>query len=175
MSERPNTEEFVRELTGNARRIYGYILALLPNWADADDVFQETSAILWEKFGEYEPGTNFRAWAFRIAYNKVLQHRRAHQKSLVSFSEEFIKAVDQESLSIDDNFDARHQALAHCYQALKQRDRDLIDHRYRPGATTKSVSKIVGRSVDALYKAMNRIHLQLIECVNRAIAREELP
>ena len=39
----------------NERRLYAYILTLLPRRADADDVLQETSLVLWDKFDETEP------------------------------------------------------------------------------------------------------------------------
>ena len=80
------TEQFVRELSANTRRIYAHVLSLLPNWADADEVFQKTCILLWQKFDEYEPGTNFRAWAFRVAYYKVLQLRQQRQKNVLAFS-----------------------------------------------------------------------------------------
>ena len=70
-----NEGEFVRLYTASSRRIYTYILTLLPNRTDAEDVFQDVSALLWEKFHEFTPGTQFGAWACRIAYFKALKHR----------------------------------------------------------------------------------------------------
>ena len=37
-------------------RVYGYIVTLLPNRHDAEDVFQQTSLILWQKWDEFDPG-----------------------------------------------------------------------------------------------------------------------
>src|SRR5262249_54956902 len=39
----------------NQRRLYAYILTLLPNRADADDVLQEASLVMWDKFDERAP------------------------------------------------------------------------------------------------------------------------
>ena len=69
--------EFVRLYTASSRRIYTYILTLLPNRTDAEDVFQDVSVLLWEKFPEFTPGTQFSAWACRIAYFKALSFGRA--------------------------------------------------------------------------------------------------
>lgn len=52
-------EEFTRLLVQNQKRIMGLILALVPNGPDADDILQETCAVLWRRFVEFEPGTNF--------------------------------------------------------------------------------------------------------------------
>ena len=46
--------EFLRLFLQHQRRVYALILALLPNGPDADDILQETSAVLWQKFGEFE-------------------------------------------------------------------------------------------------------------------------
>ena len=165
-SERVNTERFVRDLTENSRRIYAYIFGLVPNWADADEIFQETSAVLWAKYDLYEPGTDFRAWAFRIAYNKVLQYRKAKGRESLRFSDEFVDALDRDALAEDDVWRRRLQFLAECYGQLRAPDRQLIDLRYEPGATTKSVAAAVGRSIDAIYKALNRIHEQLLHCID---------
>ena len=52
-----DVEEFVRLLMAHERQIFTYILTLLPHVADAEDVLQETSIVLWRKFPEYQAGT----------------------------------------------------------------------------------------------------------------------
>ncbi|NLK41754.1 MAG: RNA polymerase subunit sigma-70, partial [Planctomycetes bacterium] len=51
--------EFVQLFLMSQRRIYGYVMTLVPNVSDADDIVQETASVMWTKFGEYEPGTDF--------------------------------------------------------------------------------------------------------------------
>jgi len=41
-------------LAKNERRLSQYVLALVPNWADADDLIQQTKVRLWEQFGQYD-------------------------------------------------------------------------------------------------------------------------
>jgi RNA polymerase sigma-70 factor (ECF subfamily) len=167
------TARFVRDLTENARQLYSYILAMVQNWADTDDVFQETSALLWTKYDEYQPGTNFLGWARRIACNKVLQFRREAGRNVLRFSQAVNDAVDRDSAAEGDLWNQRERLLAECYQRLSALDRQLIDLRYDAGATTKGVAKATGRSVDAVYKALNRIHRQLLECIESGL--EERP
>jgi RNA polymerase sigma-70 factor (ECF subfamily) len=171
--ESDRTKAFVRDLTENSRRIYGYIFALVPNWADCEEIFQETSTVLWSKYDEYRPGTNFRAWAFRIAYRKVLEFRKAAGKNVLRLSEPFLDAVDCASRGRDALWARRHQMLAECYGELPPADRQLIDLRYQPAASVKSVAERVNLSTDAIYKALNRIHDQLLECIESKL--EDLP
>ena len=63
--EQANPREFIRLLMENERRIYAYIRTLLGNAADAEDVLQKTSVIMWDKFPEFDQGDNFIAWSFK--------------------------------------------------------------------------------------------------------------
>ena len=67
--------QFIRLMTRHERLVYGYILSLVPNWADADEILQETNIRLWEEFEKFETGTNFAAWAVRVAHFQVLTWR----------------------------------------------------------------------------------------------------
>src|SRR6516225_7014590 len=74
---------FLRLFLQNERRLYAYILTLLPNRADADDVFQEASLVLWDKFDERHPPDDFAAWGCCIAYFKVLDFCKRSQRRRV--------------------------------------------------------------------------------------------
>ena len=41
--------EFVQLLTSNQSRLYAYVLSLLGDRTQAEDVMQETNAVLWRK------------------------------------------------------------------------------------------------------------------------------
>src|ERR1700722_15763810 len=89
-------DAFVRLYALSSRRIYAYILTLLPNWADAEDVFQDVSTVLWEKFGEFTPGTEFAAWAYRIAYFKAIKYRSRKSARARLFSDQALEAIAAE-------------------------------------------------------------------------------
>jgi len=50
--------------------------------AEAEDLVQETFAQAWLSFRSYEPGTNCRAWLFKILMNK-LEHQRRRRYALL--------------------------------------------------------------------------------------------
>ena len=80
---------FTEQLRRNHRQLFGYIYGLLRNYGDAQDVFQQTSLTLWEKFDEYRPGTSFASWACSIARFKALNFLRRHRRYVAHFSEAF--------------------------------------------------------------------------------------
>jgi RNA polymerase sigma-70 factor (ECF subfamily) len=168
---------FLRLFLQNERRLYGYILTLLPNRADADDVLQEASLVMWDKFDDRQPPTDFTAWGCRIAYFKVLDFRKKCQRSRVLFSQPMLErlaetAVEQAgALQLDE----RREALIDCIEKLSPRERDLLARRFAEGATPQSIAAQVGRSVDAVYKALAKIRQALFDCVTRTLANEGHP
>jgi RNA polymerase sigma-70 factor (ECF subfamily) len=166
------TEQYVRLWTSHGQRVYAYILSLVANRADAEELFQDVSMTLWTKFDQFTPDSDFQAWARRIALNKVRSFQQLRRHKTLLCSSEFLEIVDRVIVERAELLDAQYEALAHCLDKLHPRDRDLIDRRYRGAATPKTVAQQVGRSVTAVYKALGRIHDALFDCVRRATATE---
>lgn len=164
--------EFVALFAAHAQRLYSYVYTQLTQSADADDVFQETSRVLWQKFDGFESGTNFFAWACRTAQFQVLAHRQKSSRSRLMFSDELIRSVAELAEVEEEKLAAQHRALSACVQKLKPREREILMLRYSRGATTKGVAEQVGSSVAAIYKALNRIEARLIECAQRSLLEE---
>ena len=68
-------------------QLYNFAHWLTQDRAEAEDLVQETYAKALRGFGTFQPGTNFRAWIFRILRNSFLT-TRAGLKSTVGFDEE---------------------------------------------------------------------------------------
>lgn len=158
------------------RRIFAYILTLMPHRADAEDVLQEVSVIMWEKFDEHDPPGDFVAWGCRIAYFRIRDHRRWQRRQRIVFSEAMLEQV-AETLSAARplQLDERREALAQCLGKLGRRDRDLLAERLKEGGSVRSTAESLGRSVDVVYKALARIRRALHDCIARTLAAEGRP
>lgn len=157
---------FLPLLTQNHRRLFAYIFTLIPNRADAEDILQETSITLWEKFEEFEPGTDFVAWACQIAYWKIRNARRKFARSPIIHSDALLSSLSDKAMAEQSELDLRHDALSDCLKKLSDRDRALVLSRYENDVTIKEVAKHSGRSVDAVYKALSRLRKALLDCVS---------
>jgi RNA polymerase sigma-70 factor (ECF subfamily) len=164
---------FVDLFSRNAKRIYGCIYSMLAHWEDADDVFQETSRVLWEKFSEFEPGTNFFAWAKRIACFQVLAFRQKKRRSHVQFTDAFLDVVANATETNNERLETEQRALTHCIEQLKPREREIVLLRFAPGATTKTVAERLGMTTDAIYKAISRAQSALLKCVEGVVVERE--
>lgn len=173
MTASDKAELFVQLVTEYQQRVHLFILSLVPNRADADEILQETNLVLWRKFDEFQPGSDFRAWAFQVAYNKVKSLRERHGRQRLRFGEPVMDRLANIAAAGPDRVPIALEALDACKLQLNERDRDLIERRYQPGATVASVAADVGRSVAAVYKAVVRIRRTLHKCIERAIPREQ--
>lgn len=166
--------QFLRLFLQNQHRLYAYILMLLPHRADADDVLQETSLTMWDKFDANAPPTEFLLWARRVAYHKVLDFYKKSTRANARLSQLFVErmaeaaAAKAETLQLD----ARREALAGCIEKLPPHDRELLTHRFADGATTQSTSEQLGRSTDSVYKALAKIRGVLMQCIQKTLTQE---
>ncbi len=165
--------EFLRLLLKHERGLLVYIRAMLPAHGDAADVLQETTVTLWEKFGEFEKGTDFRAWAFRTAYWKVREARQRAARSKLVFDDEVVAAVAATAERMAADGDARHNALTICLEKLNERDRTMVIARYEEDGGIDWAAKRSGRSAQAVYRALGRAKALLRDCVRQQMELEE--
>ncbi len=169
MSESRPPSEFVALWTANARRVYAYIFSLAPNATDADDLLQETSLVLLQKFHEVGPIDNFSAWACKVAHYKVLEfYKRRQPAELVD--ERFLETIGQDVRSKIDGLDRRMEMLGECLAQLAEKDRRLIKLRYQGQSSVETTARKVGRTTSAVYKALARVREALLECISRKLA-----
>ena len=173
----PNHEssaEFVSLLTRHQPDLWSYIITLMPGDPETADVLQKTNLVLWTKQQNFEPGTNFRAWAFAVARFEVLAHLKRHKREgVVLLDDELLELVAHEAPDALAASDRRLAALEHCLNKLRPQDRELLDHRYRSNLGLDEFAARVGRSVSALSVTLHRLRSGLRKCVQEQLIREE--
>jgi RNA polymerase sigma-70 factor, ECF subfamily len=167
------TAQFLSLFSANARRIYAYIVTLLPQRVDAEEVFQEACVVLWDRFNEFQPGTSFGAWGCRIAYFKALQLKKRRNLQPVAFSDATLEALDRDVAVMNESLEAEYRALADCVAKLSEPDREMIVVRYRKGGNPQRLAHELGRPVRSIYKSLERIRRMLFQCITRTLAMEE--
>ncbi len=171
VSQSPSAE-FIQLFTKTQRPVFLYILSLVPRPVDAEEILQEANLIVWTKSHQFQPGTNFRAWACQIAYYEVLKYRERKQRDKLHFNPELLEMIAAESVQQAELLDRRRQALAECLQKLKDADRALIQTRYSPDGEGPGIADQLGRPINSIYQSLSRIRKVLLECINRRLAAE---
>jgi RNA polymerase sigma-70 factor (ECF subfamily) len=173
MSAVKDPNQFVLQLVSHQFQLYSYILAAVPHSSDADDVMQETAIALWEMFDQYQPGTDFGAWARSVARYRVLKFRERKSRAPLLADEELLEKISLAAAVQDEQFEARRKALATCLRKLPNRDRELLSMTYDPRhRTLRQVAEALGRPANTVYKAVSRIHRVLSSCAQRTLRVE---
>jgi len=79
VSEAPQFESFEALAVPLFDQLYNFAHWLAQNRAEAEDLVQETYAKALRGFSSFQPGTNFRAWMYRILRNTFLTSRTGLQ------------------------------------------------------------------------------------------------
>lgn len=164
---------FVNQLTVCQHQIYAFILTLVPNWSDADDLMQETTEVMWRKFQNADQINSFSAWGKSIARNKIMNFYAKKKRERALFSDLMLDDVIEREDKISLRAALRLRALQKCLHKLRSNDRHLIQILYGHDITIKKLAEDVKRPVQGLYKAMARIHDSLLQCVHRTLSTME--
>jgi RNA polymerase sigma-70 factor (ECF subfamily) len=165
-------EEFVRLFAANHYRLFAYIMALMHDRTDAEEVFQEASLVLWREFARFRPGADFMPWACAIALNQMRKFWRQRRRDKHTFSVALLEDLASQAIEMQSEFDARRQALADCLKRLPVVDRSVVELYYGAKRTADEVAEKLGKSTHAIYKALTRARQRLYECIGRKLAAE---
>lgn len=154
---------FDGELAEHAPSIRLYVRSLMPGYEGADDIAQETLLKIWQKQGDYTPGSNFKAWAFQIARYLVLNQRRRLANSKVTLlDDELLGRIDQywkeEPIP---QLDEELAALAQCIAQLRPEDQRLLQARYVARTPLKDHAAALGLRLSTLRARLFRLRATL--------------
>jgi RNA polymerase sigma-70 factor (ECF subfamily) len=161
----PASEAFVRLMTEHQGRLFGYVLSLVGDPDRANEVLQETNVVLWRDHAEFRPGSNFSAWAFRVAHFQVMAYRQRRIRDRLVFDDGMVELLAPEAKELDDAFDARQQKLTDCLGKLSPAHRELLRRRYAEGEAVETLARERGMTANAAAQALFRIRRILIQCV----------
>lgn len=102
---RNGTERFLKLFVPNQNRIYAFILSLVANRSDADDIMQETTVVMWRKFHKFTLGSNFASWGVRIAHYTILDFRKRNRNAPLQFNDRIFEAFKTCAVSMIDDTD----------------------------------------------------------------------
>ena len=164
--------DFAGLLRAHQVQVFSFIYSLVRNFDDADDLFQQTSLAMWNKYDQYDPSRSFAAWACGVARFEVANHVRARSRRRLYFSDDLSLLLIEAHESLErDRADDRREVLADCLKRLRGRDQQLVEACY--GEEESKVTEVArewGRSSQSIHNSLRRIRRSLFECVRRSLA-----
>lgn len=162
----------VQEIARHQSRLRAFVRCLMVRPSDVDDLLQEINVVLWEKADEFQPNTDFWAWASQIARFKVLNQIRKYGREKLVFDEatlERLADVTQRRLM---DLDQRRNALDHCLKELPPAQRQLLDLRYASDQSIENIAESIGRPAGSIRQTLYRIRAALLACIEGQLALE---
>ena len=109
-------ERFERDAIQYLDQLYSAALRLTRNAADAEDLVQETFAKAFQAFHQFKPGTNLKAWMYRILTNTFINTYRKKQRE------------PQQSMAEDVEDWQLARAESHTSSGLKSAETEALEH-----------------------------------------------
>jgi len=148
--------------------IRSYLLGLLRNAQDADDVFQEVSLVLWERFGDYDDRWPFLSWAFGIARNHAARWRRSRARTKVWLPPEVEEKLAATAAELEEELAPQRRALQACLERLGANAREILRLRYEEQMSLQEIAARQHTTLNAINKALGKIREVLAECTRQA-------
>lgn len=164
-------------LTAHQRRIMGYLRTLIPARNDAEEVLQEVNLYLCMHADEFQPGTNYAAWALRVAHYCACTWRGRQKRDRLVFDDALVERLAESGVRANADENRQLQALRTCMQKLKTDEHKMITGYYRELGTAPAaaIADELGVSPSGIYVLLKRVRLKLRECIERTLAAEEHP
>jgi RNA polymerase sigma-70 factor (ECF subfamily) len=172
MAEADRTTAFLELLTTHERALSIYVHSLVPRDTAAEDILQQTKMLLWKHFDDFQIGTNFLAWARKTAFHQILTHRRQKKREHLPLDEVALEALGMAVTQLAGDVSQRQDALRACLTRLPKEHRQLVQLRYYEDLEIDQVAEKLRRTAGAVYRALSRVRMSLMECVERQIAQE---
>jgi RNA polymerase sigma-70 factor (ECF subfamily) len=167
-------DQFIERYLECQSGLYRFIATLVPNRADAEELFQEASLTAWKIRDRFDCQREMSPWLCGIARNLVAAHYRKQTSLAVTLDPDVVEQLGQQQMDEDMVLRERARALNQCLEKLPGRQRDLVRTFYHCDQTVQSFAQAQGLSVEAVYKMMQRVRMTLFECINHTLKRGEL-
>ena len=129
---------------------------------------------MWRKREDFEPGTNFKAWAFQTAFYTVKNYRRrqARAKEMSLPNEQLLDRLVDRVGEADGRWDEEVELLPLCLSGLPERQRELVVRRYVAKVSVQELAAEQGITPNAMSQKLFRIKAALRKCVEKRLAAQ---
>ena len=165
-------------VSNTVRPIYRLCASYSPSAAEAEELTQDGYFKLWENLHRYRAGSNFMAWAWRVAKNLLIDaHRRSRRERSAAWVDP--EVIDHLPASDDPHQKTeRRQRLAMIAASLRQLDEDLaslILMRDFAGMSYQEIAEALDLPLGTVKSRLNRARLDLATAVTRRLQIRAVP
>jgi len=162
---------FERDAVGYIDQLYSGALRLTRNPADAEDLVQDTYAKAFASFHQFQPGTNLKAWLYRIMTNAFINTYRKAQRQPVTSSDQIedwqlARAAQHTSTGLPSAEMAALEAMPdetvrEALATLSPEFRQVVLLADVEGFSYKEIAEIMGTPIGTVMSRLNRARAAL--------------
>lgn len=172
MAEDDLTKRFEDEAMPLIDQLYGGALRMTRNPADAEDLVQETYIKAYQAFKSFKPGTNLKAWLYRIMTNTYINSYRKKQRQPTQTSAEDVTDRQIYTTSSHDSTGLQsaevqalermpNQKIADAMNELSEEYRMAVFYADVEGLAYKEIAEIMGTPLGTVMSRLHRGRKQL--------------
>lgn len=163
-----SVETIVETLNQHRVSLIGYAWVVVGDAQLADDVFQDVSLIAIRKADQIQCDEHLLPWLRKAVRLRGLEIRRNRGRQFNLLEPEVLDLFEHASVNRESNSDSdRMASLRRCIDAMPKHSRELLSLRYANDLKPAEIAKKTGKSDQAIYKAIKRIHFALADCVRQ--------
>lgn len=163
-------EAFLKLYKAHHKLIFRYILTISPNLSAAEDIMQDTMLLMWRKFDQFRPGTNFTSWGIQIAKYNVSNFYQKSTRVNIQFDTDALENLVGHQQKFTENKDGFINALRECARKLDSRNLEILQMKYHQGLKAKEISERIGMTIHAVYKGLARVQYALQKCIQQRLS-----
>lgn len=171
-SDAERAERFERDALEYLDQLYGAALRMTRNPQDAEDLVQEAYAKAFSAFHQFKPGTNLKAWLYRILTNTYINiYRKAQRQPQIGGGEnvedwQLAAAASHDSTGLlSAELEALNkipdEAVVAALESLSPEFREAVLLADVEGFSYKEIAEIMGTPIGTVMSRLNRGRKQL--------------
>lgn len=173
LEHKPQPGDFMRLLMQHEPALRAYSRSLLPDWNLVDEVIQEASVTLWQKFDQLREEAGFLPWAKVVVRFKCLSEIGKLRRDRHVFSEGVLELLADEAEAFDvEEREQSMRALRLCLDRFSPPHQELLLAPYSGEGRVTVLAEQAGKSANALYKLLGRLREKLTVCIQTNLQQE---
>ncbi|MFC5280857.1 sigma-70 family RNA polymerase sigma factor [Arcanobacterium canis] len=167
---------FEKDAIPYLNQLYGGAMRLTRNPHDAEDLVSETYAKAFSAFHQYQPGTNLKAWLFRILNNTFISHYRKAQRRPTEVENELEDwqeyraeshmSTGMKSAEMEAYENLPNDEIRQAFEQLSQDRREAVYLADVEGFSYQEIADIMGTPIGTVMSRLSRGRKQLREILS---------